>query len=92
MIQFKRQTRWVIHKYQAYIQCGADKTKHKPLGPWEILNELPDPPVVLTGPGGDFDTEMQIKTASIAKTACDAIVKATEALRTLFNLAGEGGE
>ncbi len=92
VIQFKRQTRWVIHKYQAYIQTGADKTKHKTLGPWEILNELPEVPVVLTGPGGDYDTEMQIEAAGIGKTACDAIAKATEALRTLFNLAGEGGE
>ncbi len=92
VIQFKRQTRWVIHKYQVYIQCGAEKTKHKPLGQEVILNELPDPPVVLFGPGGDFDTEMQIKATNIARTACDAIAKATEALRTLLNPAGEDGE
>ena len=88
VIQFKRGDRWVIHKYQAYVQTGKEKTEHKPLGPWKILNELPDPPLVLTGPGGDFDTEMQIKAAGIARTALDAIAKAVDAIRNLLGVRG----
>lgn len=91
VIQFKRDGRWVIHKYQAYIQARGNKIEYMPLGTWQILNELPEVPVVLLGPGGDYDRELQLKAANIAKTALDAISKATEALKSLLNPAGEGG-
>ncbi len=48
--QFERDGRWVIHKYQIHQTRAA--------GQAVTLNELPEAPVVLTGPGGVYDIEI----------------------------------
>jgi hypothetical protein len=57
VIQFHRDGRWVIHRYQHYqiagsaMHCVAD-------GKWVTINELPEPAPVVVGPGGEFDKQI----------------------------------
>ena len=63
---------WLIHKYQKYPvrmmgtdgcsathPMGMDTIVEKchPSGKWTMLNEMPEPAPVLTGPGGEYDKE-----------------------------------
>lgn len=57
-VQFKRDDRWAIHKYQTYRQYQAEVEL---IGDWIVLNELPDPASIVLGPGGDFDRHIELK-------------------------------
>jgi len=59
VIQFAKNGRWLIHKYQPYTIVGH--TYHsKATGEWTILNELPEPAPVVVGPGGDYDKQIEL--------------------------------
>ena len=54
VVQFRRDDRWVIHRYQLYKYVGQN-IHCVGTGQWTTLNELPDPAPIVVGPGGDFD-------------------------------------
>ena len=57
VIQFERERRWVIHKYQEYtVDDKEGKCRH--IDDWTVLNEMPEAPLVMTGPGGDYVKEI----------------------------------
>ena len=58
-IQFKRDGRWVIHKYQVYAYVG-EVTHCQAAGKWVMLNQLPEPAPIVTGPGGEFDQQIRL--------------------------------
>lgn len=53
VIQFFRDGRWIIHKYQNY-ELFDTLNLCRPSGDWVKVNEIPEPAPVVTGPGGDF--------------------------------------
>ena len=58
-IQFRRDGRWVIHKYQVYLYVTKNVNEPcKPTGKWITLNDLPEPALIVTGPGGGFDKQV----------------------------------
>lgn len=84
VIQFKRDDRWVIHKYQYYCQTSTFYAA-LPTHQWTTLNELPEPPVILQGPGGDYDQAIELRDTNISamktlKKAVDAIGAIIESL------------
>lgn len=83
VIQFFRDQRWLIHKYQHY-DLIAEYKQCKPSGRWVTLNELPEPAPVITGPGGDFVQlhDIQCDTIKKAVGALDAVKKALMKLLT----------
>jgi len=57
VIQFKRDGRWVIHRYQYYPV--VDTAMHcVGLGKWVMLNEMPEPAPIVLGPGGEYDKQI----------------------------------
>ncbi len=58
-IQFKREARWVIHRYQVYAYIGQ-LTHCQASGKWVTLNELPEPAPVVIGPGGEYDQQIRL--------------------------------
>lgn len=53
VIQFKREERWVIHKYRPAVVLGTANIIHISDN-WRLMSELPPPAPVMLGPGGDF--------------------------------------
>jgi len=75
VVQFKKDGRWPIHKYRYYAaKAGCKKI---PPSEWTILNELPEPPAVVTGPGGDYDKAIELTKINIEiLTAASKVSKA----------------
>jgi len=65
-IQFRRDGRWVIHRYQIYAYIGTYVQK---TGNWITLNGLPEPAPIVTGPGGDFDRRITPKCGELLARA-----------------------
>jgi len=76
VVQFKRDGRWLINKYHAVSRCDGLPFAS---GCWEILNILPEPAAVVTGPGGDYIKPMEIKTTDVIRRCIDTC-------RTLANV------
>jgi len=55
VIQFLREGRWLIHRYQLYPYAGA---MCYGTGVWFQLNEMPEPAPIVIGPGGEFDKQV----------------------------------
>jgi len=64
VVQFHRENRWLIHKYQYYKPIG---THCRGTGEWVTINELPEPAPVVTGPGGEFDKQITPQTIGLLK-------------------------
>jgi hypothetical protein len=60
VIQFHRDERWVIHKYQHYKPIEP-AMHYLATGQWITLAEMPEPAPVVTGPGGEFDQQITPK-------------------------------
>ena len=60
VIQFEKDGNWLIHKYMDYT-INAQTHHSRPSGKWQVLCSLPEPPLVMTGPGGDYVKPMNIK-------------------------------
>ena len=61
VVQFKRDARWCIHKFRYYaanvdVEAGAAV----PDKDWQVLNDLPAPSIVVLGPGGDYDMQIEL--------------------------------
>ena len=51
VVQFERDGRWAINSYQPHrYENGA----FIGVGDWIVVNPLPEPPLLTTGPGGDY--------------------------------------
>ena len=56
VVQFKYGNKWITHEYRFY---GYENDKPKHYEGWHRVVDLPDAPLVLTGPGGDFDKAIE---------------------------------
>jgi len=74
VIQFKQDGHWVINEYKKYV-CGDGRAM--PIGPWITLNDLPGTPLVVFGPGGDYDRQVYPddldRLSEVAKNMSNAI-------------------
>lgn len=80
VIQFKQDGIWLIHKFRLYTLTD-EKVRY---GDWIIGNPLPNPPLVMTGPGGDFTAsrdEEIIGAMDATLTSLKAMTSAFEALK-----------
>ena len=50
--QFEADGKWLIH---SYLPHRYESGRFVGYGDWIEVNPLPEPPAILTGPGGDFD-------------------------------------
>jgi hypothetical protein len=99
VIQFKREGRWVIHKYQKYLikQVGSDGCSFVspmkelppirqcgPSGKWIQLNELPEPAPVIMGPGGEYDEGFTPETSELLVNLQKAFNAVNQAIKCLI--------
>jgi hypothetical protein len=59
VVQFVVGERWLIHKYQKY-NLVASGIACEPTGEWIELNKMPQPAPVVLGPGGEYDTHINL--------------------------------
>lgn len=78
---------WVIHKYVTYIESEASG-KSIPVATVE-LSPMPKVAPVITGPGGDYDVPMDIKTAANEQIeqAMGILNKLSKVVVTLMDIA-----
>jgi len=89
VIQFARDNRWVIHKYQLYLYgFKTGKSFRKTISKEQILNDLPEPAPVVTGPGGDYDKQCDLSDINLhALEAIYTVLKnSAKAIKNLINL------
>lgn len=85
VIQFKREGRWVIHKYRrATLLDGSGQCHLK--NNWQVLNELPEPAPVVVGPGGDFDKQITPEVTTILKSLQSIFEKTSEILKNALKI------
>lgn len=91
VIQFKRDERWVIHKYQRYEPTGSFENC-RATGNWQTFNDLPEVPLVMTGPGGEFQNGITPSAeCELLKTIQNTVVVLQNAMRTLINIRKNNG-
>lgn len=82
--------RWAIWKYTIYaykiIDDVTEEGKSIRLGGEIILNELPEPAPVVTGPGGDYNQFIEVKQAELLNTMRKTLLSMSEAIKTLLRL------
>jgi len=57
VVQFELDGKWLLH---AYLPHRYEAGRFVGVGDWIEVNPLPDPPAVVTGPGGDFDKALNL--------------------------------
>jgi len=62
VVQFYKDQLWHINKYRLY-GVVAKQVHCKPIGEWTTVNQLPQPAAVVTGPGGQYDKQIDLNTA-----------------------------
>lgn len=85
VIQFEKSGRWIIHRYRYYDRADPSGTKG-PARQWQVLAELPEAPVVMTGPGGDFCNPIELKSEAQFDEAMKKILQNAQV--TMNKLAG----
>ncbi len=80
VIQFAKEDRWFIHKYQVYTPFGPTC---QPTGKWTVIDELPEPAAVVVGPGGDFDKQIDL-----AKINLDILATLHKTLKAVTQTVG----
>jgi len=90
VIQFARDGRWPIHKYQSYTiaeQTGVSL----PTGKWIVLNDLPEPAAIVIGPGGGYDNQIDINqmTLNVLGTLQKALKAITATVESLLKAVGD---
>jgi len=83
VVQFDKDNRWHIHKYQNYEVIGQ-KIHCTPAGNWTTVNELPEPAPVVVGPGGDYDKSFDLETVELMKTVLNALKATTKTVELLL--------
>lgn len=87
VIQFERDGRWVIHKYQNY--AVKDGSHSQLSNKWTVLNELPESAAVVLGPGGDYDKQINPEDISfkpILKNILAALKATTKTVECLLEI------
>jgi len=85
VVQFADGDRWKLHKWRYYAKLGL---KNAPSTGWQIITELPDSPVVVTGPGGDYDKAYTPQTIEAVKLLLDAFKGGLKAIEHILKDAG----
>jgi len=86
VIQFKREDRWVIHKYrEAVLLEGSGQCCLK--NNWRIMNELPEPALIVVGPGGDYDKQITPEVTTILKSLQNIFEKISQNLKDVLEIA-----
>lgn len=80
VVEFLQDGKWLIHKYR-YSEVLAAK---KPPGDWIILNELPEAPPVVVGPGGEYEEQIDFGQVEVLKSLQNTLGKTIELLRQLL--------
>lgn len=88
VVQFLADEKWTIHKHRYYAVVIQDG-KTVPTGDWQTMNELPEPPAIVTGPGGDYCRGYDPKTIGLMKTVLNALKATTKTVETLLSMAAE---
>lgn len=85
-VQFKRDDKWFIHKYQLAILEDARICRLK--SEWQIVNVLPEPAPIITGPGGEYNNHINLESAvpEILKTMHKALAALAEAIQGLLEI------
>lgn len=86
VVQFAKDERWLIHKFQIYGYIGKVDSCC-PMGKWQVLNELPEPAAVVTGPGGDYVQPFDPKTVELVETVLNALKAAASSIESLLKAA-----
>ena len=74
--------RWSVHKFRYWQRLVSEPQTSRP-GYWQIVQELPEPPVAITGPGGEYDSAMEPEIIDIAKKVRSTMVSAARLLGDL---------
>jgi len=76
VVQVEKDGRWHLYKYlRANRNIGEDT--HRFERDWQIVGTLPDPPAVVVGPGGDYDSQLGPDSQK-AISACEMVVDLLE--------------
>jgi len=59
--QFQRDEKWRLHRHRYYATSIAGG-QSLPSSRWVVVEELPEPAPVVTGPGGEYSTDFQLDT------------------------------
>ena len=68
--------RWILHRWQYYAMVQA-LNKNLPQAGWQIVNELPVPAPVVTGPGGEYNESFTPKTVDLIEKL-NMVLKSTQ--------------
>ncbi len=91
VIQFRSNNKWLISQYRYWLTVTENPGSNVSCE-WHELNPLPEVPAVVTGPGGDYDKAMMIKTADTLKSINGILYtlkKTIEGLIKTINLSGK---
>ncbi len=89
VIQFKVGDKWHIHKHRYYAAITT-VGKALPLSDWQVVNELPQPPAVVIGPGDDYDMPFNPKVADLLEKLRNALKSTSQVAEGLLKyLRGE---
>ena len=84
-IQFERDGRWVIHKYQIY-GVSIKQLYCTTTGKWIVLNELPELAPVIVGPGGNYDKQIIPDVTAILKNLQSIFETASQTIKNLLKI------
>jgi len=75
---------WRLHRYRlyGYIEATATATP-KAVGQWRLVEPLPDAPVLMIGPGGDYDRPVD------GDQIDEVVEKTLGTFNTMFHQAGQ---
>ena len=82
--QFEQDGKWLIN---SYLPHRYEAGKFIGISDWIEVNPLPEPPAVVTGPGGDFDKAPDLSgnlALPLLRSAADMMLKVAHTIRELL--------
>ena len=91
VVQFKKDDKWHLQKYR-YYAAVLDIDKPVPAAGWVTLERVPEPPAVVTGPGGDYTKSWDLKGEQIKllKTVHNSLTSVLNAIKTMIEFEAHG--
>ena len=86
VLQFERDGKWLLH---SYLHHRYESGQFVACGDWIQVNPLLEPPAVLTGPGGDYDTVPDLSDDLIMpllRSASCMMLKVSHTIRELLEV------